>query len=1154
MSDSNLQEESVRLPRHRGTLNVDALVDENISTNSKESLVKENEESQYNNKEEITMIAQRLNAIKNVKSGWDTSEDEDGDALERENDSNNNNENSTSIHESKLEENEKSSSNNDKDKTPTVDSGEFTPKIDSETFEAVEEINMFHFSTPVIPQNEGTFESTENKYSLSPMVGKFEGMSLPLDGEMKLLTDAYKNSDEIPKSLDPKEETKPNSGIDINSLKLDLSKKEVKPNFVATATPYSVASSDHDFNSIINGYDESPKIQSNPSSDVISTVSDTQKDRVQLTKQNNSSAAKVRQLPTTSHQVSNKDMEKKKRTKLLRGFSKALGLGSSSNSSTNLKISAPKDVVLRTHVSYDSETQTYKDLPEEWARVLTAQGISVAEQKANPVEAQEVMKFYSEAYGRSDNDKFMDVHQRSSFSSDYNDSTNDFNNTTQETDYSDAGFHNNASYTNDTSSSTVNREGNTVSNPNFETPTSDYSKKFFPTSASPQVNADNDVEYIPKRQAPPPPPSMNNAGIKQSTPSQQQVPVFQQKTPVSTKSSMSRQTSLKNARKHFGSPTSSPKNQMTSPGRSTPTSPTANFMEQISRRFSRRRSHTNGAESKPRIVHLTEGISNPGGPIQIASPAQASANINGKFNSPVNGLTLGPPIGKQITTPNTLDSAYFEPKRPAPPLPPQRETPSSISKKTEDEPQTSSDTTIEKLNDIEEAIKEETAELEQNLNTLSEEKIISKRKEELPPVPSMLEIPPRSVPIHSDSNDQPSIYPVAQLKQSFDDDEVQDMPLETQKEASADQKLAQSAPIAVSKAPPIPAAPPIPEAPASAPIKSAKKKLTEEELERRKELRRAKDIKYMKKLNEICSNEDPLKRFHELSKIGQGASGGVYTAFDDVTNQCVAIKQMELEKQPKKELIINEILVMKGSKHGNIVNFIEAYLLKKELWVVMEYMEGGSLTDIVTHSIMTEAQMGAVCRETLKGLRFLHSKGIIHRDIKSDNILLSLSGDIKLTDFGFCAQIKDHASKRNTMVGTPYWMAPEIVMKKAYGPKVDIWSLGIMTIEMIEGEPPYLNETPLRALFLITTNGKPELKDRDAQSPELQEFLDACLEVNPSKRSNSVQLLGSKFIQQAAKNDALAPLVQLAREEKAKERDDSDDDGDRDTIDNFNNA
>ncbi len=150
-------------------------------------------------------------------------------------------------------------------------------------------------------------------------------------------------------------------------------------------------------------------------------------------------------------------------------------------------------------------------------------------------------------------------------------------------------------------------------------------------------------------------------------------------------------------------------------------------------------------------------------------------------------------------------------------------------------------------------------------------------------------------------------------------------------------------------------------------------------------------------LKRICSEGDPREVYRGFTKIGQGASGGVYTGHERGTNRLVAIKQMNLEQQPKKDLIINEILVMKESSHPNIVNFIDSYLCGGELWVVMEFMEGGSLTDVVTFNIMTEGQIASVCRETLRGLQHLHSKGVIHRDIKSDNILLSMEGNIKLS-------------------------------------------------------------------------------------------------------------------------------------------------------------
>lgn len=208
----------------------------------------------------------------------------------------------------------------------------------------------------------------------------------------------------------------------------------------------------------------------------------------------------------------------------------------------------------------------------------------------------------------------------------------------------------------------------------------------------------------------------------------------------------------------------------------------------------------------------------------------------------------------------------------------------------------------------------------------------------------------------------------------------------------------------------------------------------------------------MAEIRNVVSKEDPFDRFILGAELGKGASGAVKQAEDKTDGKTVAIKQMYMGKQLKKDLLINEILMMRDGIHENIVNYIDSYLVKNEteLWVVMEFLDGGALTDVIQYNAtFREGQIATIIHEILKGLAFLHSRNIVHRDIKSDNILVGSNGAVKITDFGLSAQLSDDHELRQTTVGTLYWMAPEVVRQSAYGPAVSLFCKFLMSRQLM---------------------------------------------------------------------------------------------------------
>uniref|UniRef100_A0A182IY04 Mitogen-activated protein kinase kinase kinase kinase n=1 Tax=Anopheles atroparvus TaxID=41427 RepID=A0A182IY04_ANOAO len=272
-------------------------------------------------------------------------------------------------------------------------------------------------------------------------------------------------------------------------------------------------------------------------------------------------------------------------------------------------------------------------------------------------------------------------------------------------------------------------------------------------------------------------------------------------------------------------------------------------------------------------------------------------------------------------------------------------------------------------------------------------------------------------------------------------------------------------------------------------------------------------------LSSAISRRNPEDEYELIHKIGSGTYGDVYKAKKLQSNEPAAIKVIKLEPGDDIQIIQQEILMMRDCRHSNIISYFGSYMRHDKLWICMEFCGGGSLQDIYqVTGPLTELQIAYMCRETLRGLSYLHSKGKIHRDIKGANILLTERGDVKLADFGVSAQITATINKRRSFIGTPYWMAPEVAAverKGGYNHLCDIWACGITAIELAELQPPMFDLHPMRALFLMSKSGfkPPTLKEKDRWSSNFHSFLKVALTKNPKKRPTAERLLQHAFFQ-----------------------------------------
>ncbi|XP_074487142.1 STE20-like serine/threonine-protein kinase [Sebastes fasciatus] len=303
--------------------------------------------------------------------------------------------------------------------------------------------------------------------------------------------------------------------------------------------------------------------------------------------------------------------------------------------------------------------------------------------------------------------------------------------------------------------------------------------------------------------------------------------------------------------------------------------------------------------------------------------------------------------------------------------------------------------------------------------------------------------------------------------------------------------------------------------------------------------------KKKKQYEHVRRDENPEEVWDIIGELGDGAFGKVFKAQNKQTRILAAAKVIDTKTEEELEDYMVEIDILASCDHENIVKLLDAFYYEDKLWILIEFCAGGAVDAVMLEleRALTEPQIRVVCKQTLQALVYLHDNNIIHRDLKAGNILLTLDGDVKLADFGVSAKNTKTLQRRDSFIGTPYWMAPEVVMcetskDRPYDYKADIWSLGVTLIELAQIEPPNHEMNPMRVLLKIAKADPPTLMQPSRWSPEFSDFLKRCLDKHVDNRWTPTQLLQHSFVSGVTNSRPVRELIAEAKAEVWEEIED----------------